>query len=184
MLDKSIPYKEIWMKRPLDLVLPDYVLPEGYQLVFYQAGMEKDWAKIETAVLEFAEVAEAQAYFQKSFAPYPDQLASRMLFVEDPAGKRVGTCTAWFSGEKPLIHWVAVIPEAQGQGLAKALLGKALRIFQEQDQSDFVYLHTQTWSHDAIALYQKLGFVIMSENLDGSTNEDYQDAMKILAAFE
>ena len=42
MLDKSIPYKEIWMKRPLDLALPDYVLPEGYQLVFYRAGMEKD----------------------------------------------------------------------------------------------------------------------------------------------
>jgi ribosomal protein S18 acetylase RimI-like enzyme len=43
------------------------------------------------------------------------------------------------------------------------------------------YLHTQTWSHRAIKIYQALGFDITAEKLGKYTNENYEKALKILA---
>ena len=47
-----------------------------------------------------------------------------------------------------------------------------------------IYLHTQTWSHQAIALYKKMGFTFIAENLDGTPNPDYEKVMQVLSKLD
>lgn len=187
LLDKSIPYAELWMYRTRDLPINEYSLPEGFQFAFYQEGDEQHWAEIETSVSEFEDVAQALAYFERNYAPYPKALKERMLFVTNASGEKIATCSAWWketsNGERfPLLHWVAVKPEYQGKGIAKAMVSHTLVILEKLEHASPlpIYLHTQTWSHPAIRLYQKLGFEITDRNLDGSPNPDYEKAMTIL----
>lgn len=189
MLDKTIPYAEIWMYRLKDLPVTEQALPEGFHFEFYQEGDETEWAAIETAVSEFEDEAQALDYFQQKFAPFSKELKRRMLFITDSEGRKIGTCSAWWKelpdGTRyPLVHWVAVRPGYQGKGIAKAMLSRTLKQLQKLEATTPVYLHTQTWSHVAIRLYQKLGFEITDKNLDGSPNSDYKKAMEILAGLE
>lgn len=189
MLDKTIPYAEIWMYRLQELPVTEQALPEGFHFEFYQKGDEVEWAAIETAVFEFENETQALDYFKEKFAPYPAELSQRMLFIIDFSGKKVATCSAWWkqlpNGDRyPLIHWVAVKPDYQGKGLAKALMSRTLKLLQNLEDTSPTYLHTQTWSHVAILLYQKLGFEISDKNLDGSYNPDYKKTMTILAELE
>lgn len=48
MLDKSIPYAEIWMKRPRELPVEESSIPNGFSLAFYQEGDGKAWVEMET----------------------------------------------------------------------------------------------------------------------------------------
>ncbi|HLR91629.1 MAG TPA: GNAT family N-acetyltransferase [Atopostipes sp.] len=185
MLDKSIPYAEVWMTRPRDLKVTEHSLPEGFSLVFYQEGDAAAWTEIETSVDEFENTKEALAYFNKTFAPHPEELKKRMLFIETDAGEKVGTATAWWKETAdgtvyPLVHWVAIKPAFQGKGLSKPLTSKVLQVLQELGEHSSIVLHTQTWSHVAIRLYERFGFEISDKNLDGTPNPDYEKAMEIL----
>lgn len=95
MLDKTLPYAEIWMTRPLQQNVPITPLAEGFEFRFYQKEDESAWAEIETSVGEFQTTDEALEYFQQNFAPYPEELERRMFFVETKKGEKVATCTAW-----------------------------------------------------------------------------------------
>jgi ribosomal protein S18 acetylase RimI-like enzyme len=184
MLDKSLPYAEIWMTRPLHEPVPDVPLAEGFHFGFYEPGAEKDWAAIETSVGEFENEEEALIYFQKTFAPYPEELAERMIFVVTETGERVATCSAWRKERQgqsyPVFHWLAVKPGYQGKGIAKALTAKVLSLFPELSHNSPIYLHTQTWSYPAVKLYKKFGFDFIAENMDGTMNPDYEKAQKII----
>lgn len=187
MLDKTVPYADFYMKRPAGLAVPVPELPKGYRFVFYQAGDQEAWCRIETSVLEFKTKDDAASYFEKTFLPEEKELIQRMFFVEDPQGQKVATCTAWWEQVKdeklPLVHWVAVMPEAQRKGIARAMMCKVTQLLQEFSQDKPIHLHTQTWSHPAVDLYQQLGYQIIAEQIDGSKNHDYQKAIDILAAI-
>lgn len=197
MLDKSIPYKNIIMKRDgKEPPLPAPVLPEGYGLRFFQAGDETHWARIETAVGEFDTEEEALAYFKENYRIYPEELARRCLFATDPAGWPVGTANAWFARQRDgywaSLHWVAVIPEAQGLGLGRAVVLAAMNQFSLTDPERDVWLHTQTWSHKAVRMYHHMGFrmmktarLLLSNKPDAQPAEnDYAQALEILAQVE
>lgn len=47
------------------------------------------------------------------------------------------------------------------------MMTRILKTLQNPEYTSPIYLHTQTWSHVAIGLYQKLEFVITDKNLDG-----------------
>ena len=64
------------------------------------------------------------------------------------------------------------------------MVNRTLKLLQDLEKNSPIYLHTQTWSYAAIHLYQKLGFEITDNNLDGSPNVDYQKAMSILASIQ
>ncbi len=66
MLDKTLPYAEIWMTRPLQLPVPMTPLAEGFEFRTYQKGDESAWSEIETSVGEFQTTDEALEYFQKN----------------------------------------------------------------------------------------------------------------------
>lgn len=176
MLDKSVPFIPfIMIRKPNAAPLPEYHLPEGYHFVFYQPGDEHDWGEIETSVGEFETTTDALNYFQRSFAPFPEELPQRMLFVENAEGKKVATFTAWRNDDsrQPRLHWLAVLPSQQGQGLAKALVIRVTQLLTELHPNEELYLTTQTWSHPAVKLYQKLGYEILAD-------ENYSQIVEIL----
>lgn len=196
MLDKSIPYKNIVMLLPAaDAVsVRPSPLPEGFSARLFQDGDERHWARIETSVLEFETEEKALDFFARDFLPWPDELRRRCVFIIDPAGLPAATATAWYFADKDTrqahIHWVSVQPGLQGKGLGRAVMTRALSLFPELEPGRDVILHTQTWSHPAVMLYDSLGFRMVRE--DGpamlysspegtrQTPNDYAEALTVL----
>ena len=182
MLDKSVPHFDILMHRKKGEPLVHFPLPEPFKYRLFKEGDENDWAEIETSVLEFDSEAEALDYFQKTFLPFINEIKRRCLFIEAPSGKKIATTTVWWEyTEKrrdPWIHWVAVHPDYQGLGLGKAIAAKAIELMTEIEGERDFYLHTQTWSHRAVRIYEQLGFEITAEkNLNGFSNDNYEKAV-------
>ena len=185
MLDKSIPYKNLIMRA--DIFSPAFfcALPAGFSIKTYEPGDEVHWAAIETSVGEFDSESEALDYFKETYLPTIDELRRRCFFAVSPDGAFVGTITAWYekndAGETGIVHWFGVRPEYQRMGLGTALLGIMMAFFQAQAAFP-VYLHTQTWSHDAIRLYVKTGFYLLKSGSFQRNPNDYPEAMQILSS--
>ncbi len=183
MLDKSLPYYHVIMRRPRGLVAPAPAFPQGYVLAPYEAGADAAWAAIEAAVGEFESPAAAQQYFRATYLPHTHEVERRVLFCRGWDGAAVGTVTAWwdYTGTRrdASLHWLGVLPEHQGQGLGTALVGACLERLQQLEGDRDIYLHTQTWSHTAIAIYQRAGFQIVRERFAGSPN-DFDQAVAVL----
>jgi len=86
----------------------------------------------------------------------------RSYLVTDPRGIAVGTVSAWqdpdYLGEPwGQVHWLAVRPAYQRQGLARAALAYTLR--QLARWHTRAYLGTQSRRVGAIRLYLDMGFV-------------------------
>lgn len=182
MLDKSIPHYGVVMV--LDEINTDLVinLPDGYRFSMYKMGNEKDWAKIETSVGEFSDEQKALEGFQKEFGKEISLMESRCIFIEDNNGEKIATTTAWygnlFGTEQGRIHWVAVMPNQQGKGLGKALMSKALLLFNELGHNGNIYLTTQTWSYIAINMYKKFGFKPYMRGNNSPDDKQFQDDQK------
>lgn len=53
MLDTSLEWYRVILKRSAGTLLPEASLPKGFTFVMFQAGDEESWAEIETSVFEF-----------------------------------------------------------------------------------------------------------------------------------
>ncbi len=187
MLDKSMPYYSVIMKKPAETPLIPWRVPTGFGLSFYTRGMERKWASIETAVGEFSEVAEAERYFSIHYFPFQIQLSRRMLFAHAKDGTVAGTITAWWNhtGRRrdPSIHWLAVHPNFQKLGLGRSLISECLSILCDLEGRSDVWLHTQTWSHAAIRLYLEAGFKIVKDEIFAEYTNESGKAIPILKTF-
>lgn len=189
MLDKSVPYVKLFMKRTPSARMRSYDLPDGYSFAYFKPGDESDWGAIEYSVGEFETADEGKRRFEKDFLQYLDEVKRRTLFIENSKGDKIATATAWwdYTGKKrhPLLHWVAVHPEHQGKGLGKALIARIVEeMVHIEGQQDF-YLSTQTWSHKAIKLYEWVGFSITTEPKIGKRNNDtFEEAIRVLQQIE
>ena len=186
MLDKSIPYQHIYMIRgPVtETVTPQ--LPQGYTLRTFRDGDRDHWAAIETSVAEFENVEKAQAYFDRAYAPYADELSRRCVFACDPDGVPVATASAWWSegefGRLGMVHWVSVNPAHQGKGLGKAVMHRVLQLFTETEPGLPIMLHTQTWSHIAVRMYLSLGFCPLCDVSPVAAENKFDSAVKVLTS--
>jgi GNAT superfamily N-acetyltransferase len=163
MLDKTIPYFGVIMVKDNIKEYPKYNLPNGYSFCMYEDGYENYWAKLEYRVGEFNSFEAAFEYFDSEFIRNKEELYKRCIFVKNEAGEIIATASIWYGnhfGDKLMqrIHWVAVDPDYQGNGIAKALITKTLDTFNELGLGDILYLTTQTWSFKAINIYMKFGF--------------------------
>ena len=184
MLDKSIPYKHILMKRPKGTSLKNYDLPVGFSFCKYKEGNERQWAEIEASVAEFDDTPSALNYYNEEFLPHVEELKRRQVFIQEATGRMAATITAWWkiTGERrdAVIHWVAVRPEYQGRGLGKALVAEGIKQMQLYEGDVDIYLHTQTWSYKAINIYLDAGFEIFTHESFGGYKNEYDEAMEIL----
>ena len=186
MLDKSVRYAGIYFKRAAGTPVLVRPLPDGFRFALYNVGDETRWARIETAVLEFDSEFEALLFFNKKFIPHADELRRRCIFIENEAGEKIATATAWWddlSGRRsPWLQWVGVDPRYQGLGLGKSLISRAIELLTELEGDVCFYLHTQTWSYKAIGIYKANGFEPTDEKaLYVDRKDNYKKALRILA---
>ena len=195
MLDKRLPFKHVIMRLDSNTCTEEPTLPEGFAFRMFQEGDEYHWARIETSVNEFDNEQKALEYFRRDYLYRLEELKERCVFVINPEGLPVATANAWYAnssvGYQASFHWLGVCPEYQGLGLGKAVTKKVLCLFAEWEPDEPIWLHTQTWSHVAIAMYHKLGFNILKTEATaveiGGENpgpviskNDYEEAIEVL----
>ena len=143
--------------------IPQYTLPEGFSIRNFRAGEGRIWSEIGTAAGTLASIEIAQGRFDEEFLEPVEDMESRCFFVvENDTDRPIGTAMAWFAPEfEPgqnygRIHWVSMIPEFQGRGLAKPMMTAVLnRLAKSHDKAT---LGTQTFRKAAVTLYLNLGF--------------------------
>ncbi len=84
--------------------------------------------------------------FRKTFGSNIRLLKQRQCYLMTSEGRFVGTATAWFNndyyGRKiGRIHWVAIVPDMQGNGLSKPLLSCVCKRLQSLNHNQ-AYLTT------------------------------------------
>ena len=181
MLDKTLPYYNIIMKRRKGAGIPEVMIPEGYSMKLYSEGDEISWAEIMVSVREFDFYEEALDYFRQEYMPHQAELARRCYFIQSSKGDKVGTLTNWWNYTQdrrdPSVHWVGVKPEYQGLGLGKVLVYEGMRCMLELEGDRDFYLHTQTWSYKAITIYLKAGYEFVKDEVFGNYSNDYDRAI-------
>jgi len=141
--------------------VPESPLPAPYAIRGYRPGDERTWTEIELAAEQV--LAITPDLFRREFGADEGELGRRQLFLCAPGGRAVGTSTAWFDNNYRgrrcgRVHWVAIVPEARGLGLAKPLLAATLRRLAELGH-DCAVLGTHSYRLPAISLYLRFGFV-------------------------
>jgi GNAT superfamily N-acetyltransferase len=149
------------MERPTLDDIPDYPLPPGCHIQWYRPGDEETWISIHDRAEDYVQVD--RSVYDREFGRDIEAIRRRQCFLFTPDGTPVGTATAWYNddyfGQRyGRVHWVAVVPEHQGQGLSKLLLSAVLSRMVELGH-DRAYLRTSTARLAAINLYARFGFV-------------------------
>ena len=159
-MDQSVEFIEFAMIRDRSSVVSDRPLPDGFAIRTFEPGDERYWVDIEMRAGEFSTPERGHLAFDRDFRPGYDRLESQMFFLVHETDGPIGTATAWqgnqFGHEMGQLHWVAIVPEHQGKGLAKSLLAVVMRRIAE-DHAE-VYLTTQTSSWRAVGMYRAFGF--------------------------
>ena len=180
MIDRSIPYCSIFMRCDSYSFQP-VRLPVGYHLINYHPGLEKEWARLETAVGDYSSLSAAEEYFVSEFTG--KHLDDHIFFIKDEFDRVVGSCIAWHRERDEeklnLLHWLIVDEQFQGQGLGHVLCQTVMNAFFKENNKP-VYLHTQPWSYKAIFLYTKLGFKLEKFDSFPPHKNEYNRAMAVL----
>lgn len=156
----DLPDIEISMIRPTLDNLPHYDLPEGYSLHWYEPGDEAAWTAIHVVADRYNHIT--PTLFAEQFGHDTAVLQQRQCYLKDPAGNLIGTTSAWFNDDYHgmswgRIHWVAIVPEMQGKGLAKPLLAAVCGRLKDLGH-ERAYLDTSAARLPAVGLYLKFGF--------------------------
>jgi len=151
----------VQMARPHLRRLPDRELPEGFSVRWYDTGDDATWVRIHRQSGGYPDFDGQE--FLRSFGGYTEELARRLCFIRDPDGRDIATATAWFGDEDPgrewgRIHWVAMVENMHGKGLAKPLMGIVLHRLSHLEHRR-AYLVTQSFRIPAIRLYLSCGFM-------------------------
>jgi GNAT superfamily N-acetyltransferase len=148
------PGKLVIMVRDGLEVSPRPALPAGYSLRRFEEGDEETWVRIEAAADEC--IAVSRGLFTSQFGENQTELARRQLYAVDEHGEAVGTVTAWFPDAGVVrtfghLHWLAVVPSKQRQGLGSVLIAAALTRLRELGY-ERAYLTSSSAREDALRL--------------------------------
>lgn len=152
---------------PLKLV-NDVSLLRGFSLVSHRPEFMQNWTRIQRAADQLNEISDD--LFRIAFGTDDHVLHQRILYLKNAEEEIIGTSAAWF-GDEPFdgswgrVHWVAVLPEYQGQGLGKYLLSETIKRLIELGHQK-AYLTTDSRRPHAIKLYQDFGFEIQTEGVE------------------
>lgn len=150
----------VTMVRPTMDDIPQHPLPGGFAMRHYQTGDGETWAAINDAADRLNDVT--VAWFRTDYGHDEARLRERVYFLVAPDGRDVGTLSAWVDHDHlgpdwGRIHWVAILPEFQGRGLAKPMMTYAMnKLAAWHDRS---FLTTSTARPVAIKIYLDFGFV-------------------------
>ncbi|MCI9340967.1 MAG: GNAT family N-acetyltransferase [Dorea sp.] len=180
--DERIRYYELMLRRDLK-DLPHFPLPDGYRYVFFRPGDRDQWIDIEKSAKEFADYEQGLEAWNRYYEGKEEELAKRMVFIEDRDGRKIATATAFYdirgidqSGDGWL-HWVAVRREYQGRGLSKPLISHVLKLMCSLGYT-YAKIPTQTTTWVACKVYLDLGFCPIPKNAVNS-----RDGWRIIKAL-
>lgn len=178
MLDRTIPFCNTIMK--CSDYSPRHVeLPDGFSIVSYQRGYEKEWAKLEYAIGDFDSLEVAEKYFVETYLQKTESFPN-ILFAMNKDNEIIGSCIAWqdMRGTNSVssLHWLVVDERYQRLGLGRALCIAVMNIYVERGALP-VYIHTQPWSWKAILLYTSLGFKLQKTDAFSHYENEYEKAM-------
>lgn len=141
------------------LNLPPIDLPVGYTIRTYQSGDDEAFVRIINGAFPDG-WGYTNKQFQEGYLASPHFQPDR-IFFSVYREECVGTATAWAGHhegrETGQLHWVAVLPQHQRKGVAKALCVRTLHKLKEIGYRDVV-LGTMEILQPAIRLYHRLGF--------------------------
>lgn len=182
MLDRTIPFLNIILKCN-NYRFTENTIPNGFSIVPYHIGYEKEWAKLETTVGDFENVEEAEQYFTNTYMRDKEKLKEDVLFLLNENGQVIGSCIAWEDMKENVpiasLHWLIVDEKYQGMGLGKVLCREVMNVFYKQSRMP-VYIHTQPWSYKAIFLYLALGFKIQKTDTFSKYNNQYSEMVQVM----
>ena len=158
---ESIKHVSVAMVREDMEAIPQFALPHPFTFRWYQPGDEKEWTRIHVLADKWNDTGDD--LFGKQFGEDEMVLRERQLYICADDGNAVGTATTWWRDDPEgrkwgLLHWVAIVPEFQGRGLAKPLLTAVMNRMVELGHPR-AYLTTATQRLPAINLYLKFGFL-------------------------
>ena len=138
--------------------LPRCDPPEGFRIRSYEPGDEEAWVRIHLLADKHNQAT--PEIFRDEFGGSVKDLRARQLYLCE-GDDAVGTASAWYGAldGRPFgrVHWVAIVPEMQGRGLASPLLSAVCRRMAEMGH-ERAYLTTNAVRVPAINLYLKFGF--------------------------
>ena len=150
--------------------IPEYALPKGYRFVNYSEGDKAAWIDIELSCGEVLSKEHGEECWARYYAGKESELPDRMIFIENEAGEKIATATAFYDihgntvpGEGQL-HWVGIKKEEQGKGLSKPLITHTLNLMKDLGYNR-TKIHTQTNTWLACKVYSDLGFQPEKESL-------------------
>jgi GNAT superfamily N-acetyltransferase len=153
-------HHDIMMVRPTMQNLPHYPVPTPFALRWYQPGDGQHWTDIHLEADLYSDIT--PELFQREFGTDEAELGQRQAYLLNPDGLPIGTASAWYADGKwgenvGMVHWVAMRPQWQGQGLAKPLLS-AICTKLSQFGYERTILQTSTARIPAVNLYLHFGF--------------------------
>lgn len=163
MTSSSKEFRVTMIREDLDGI-PQFELPEGFSLRMYRPGDEADWLAVHRQADRYDEhIDYSLETFEGEFARDVEALSRRQYYLCQAAGRAIGTATAWLDSNYRgkvygRVHWVAIVPEFQGRGLAKPLLTAVCNRLGELGHVR-ACLGTYSARTPAINLYLKFGFV-------------------------
>jgi GNAT superfamily N-acetyltransferase len=152
---------KVVMERPSLAAIPEYGLPQGFALRWFQAGDAATWLQIQAAADHHNDIA--ADLFLRTFGNERTAHEQRICFLTTATGEPIGTAAAWWGeegarGHRGRIHWVAIRPDFQGRGLAKPLLTAVCLRLRELEHTS-AYLTTSAARIPALNLYYQFGFM-------------------------
>jgi GNAT superfamily N-acetyltransferase len=141
--------------------IPEFALPGGYALRGFRPGDRETWLRVVRAAEPF--MAIEPDLFDREFGGDLAAMRRRCFFLVGPDGADVGTITAWHHRRhlgRPWgrIHYVAIVPAHQGEGLSRPIMTAALKRLRALGHRRAL-LDTQTPRIAAIRTYLRFGFV-------------------------
>src|SRR5258706_4583132 len=148
--------------------IPEFALPESYSLRWYRPGDEASWTHIQRRSDDLNQIT--TELFERQFGSDSALLAARQCFLLDPEGAEIGTGTAWFDHEFEgrdfgRVHWIAIVPQYQGRGLAKPLMTAVCRRLRDLGHAR-ACLSTSSARVKAIRLYLQFGFKPLIQSME------------------
>jgi ribosomal protein S18 acetylase RimI-like enzyme len=139
---------------------PVYRLADRLSFRLYKPGDANTWVRIHLEAEPYHKVD--ISLFENEFGLDHGILSRRQFYVCTAEGHEVGTATAWFNNDLMAenygrIHWVAVSPDYQGKGIAKALTSRLCERFIELGHTKAL-VTTENFRLNAIHIYRKFGF--------------------------
>lgn len=141
-----------------DSPLEDLVLPEGYSFSHYKGPEDIHVWNVCTSIV-YENVNDEERFKQEIF-DFEDIVPERDVWFLDYNGKHVGTATSFIYGSTGVgdMHWVGVLPEFRGKGLAKYLSYIVQKTLRDRG-AKYVSLTTGEGRPAAVKSYLTAGFL-------------------------